>query len=284
MIKKILILGSTGLLGTVLSTNLNEKYKIIKHSHTQKADYIFNASNKKQLFKIFNDVKPDIIINCIAIADVDYCENNKVEAKMINEELVKNICEIKDKSTWLIHFSTDHVYNKNILNSEDNVKLTNYYSITKYNSEKYVLESGGLVLRANFFGKTPLNKKYTFSDWLIHQVKEKNKFKIVDDIYFSPISFDTLIEKISIIIEKYYGINNLFNIGSSSYMSKYEFAKKIFNICGYPNKENYSLINSNNFFKTKRPSFMQMDIKKITQIVGSIPSLDDEISNTYKKY
>ena len=249
-----------------------------------KADYIFNAIDKKKLFDVFGEVKPDIIINCIAITNVDYCEINQLEAKIINEELVKNICELKNRSSWIIHFSTDHVYNHDKLNTEDKVNLTNYYSTTKYNSEKYVLESNGLVLRTNFFGKSLNSKKITFNDWLTNQIKEKNKFKIVNDIYFSPISFKTLIQKLILIIDKHFGINNVYNLGASTFMTKYEFARKIFDIVGYPDQENYSLINSDKLFSTIRPRFMQMDNQKITDIVGYIPTLEEEISKTYEKY
>lgn len=285
MNKKILVLGSTGLLGSVLLRHFSKDFEVIGHSYTNKeADIVFDINNTNKLKEALESIQPDILLNCIAMTNVDHCEIFKEKATILNEKVLIDICKFKKKSTWVVHFSTDHVYDIDQLNKEEDHRLSNHYSLTKFNSEKYVLDSGGLVLRTNFFGHSYNHIKKTFNEWLDHQKKAQNKFKIIKDVYFSPISLESLCLKLDIIFKKYFYLNSLFNLGSSTFMSKKDFAFYIFDIIGYPIKGYFNLVNANDLFQTYRPKFMQMDISKITKIIGEMPSLEDEIKRCYEKY
>jgi dTDP-4-dehydrorhamnose reductase len=226
-----------------------------------------------------NRINPDIIINCVALANVDLCETNKKLAKNLNIDVIKNVIEFKKQSTWLIHFSTDHVYDQNQLNLEDETKITNYYSKTKLESEKYVLENKGLVLRTNFFGRSSLPYKKSFNEWILYNLKNNIKFKLVKDIFFSPVSLDTLKIKLEMIINKCYFLDGIYNLGSSSYMSKYNFALKVMQNYGSYSTNLYDKIRSDELFKTYRPKFMQMNNNKISKIIGDLPTLEEEIDS-----
>ena len=74
------------------------------------------------------------------LTDVSFCNKNILKAYNLNVNTIANLVNaiIKSKiSTKLIHISTDQVYNykKFNTNSENDINLSNAYSVTKYLGE-----------------------------------------------------------------------------------------------------------------------------------------------------
>ena len=128
---KILIFGSSGFLGKYIFDTLKKenKFKIYDNGIKKKK---INLTKKIFIEKIICKIRPDLIINCAAISDVDICEKNPKLSKKINLDLIRNIINLKKKLKFnFIHFSTDQIYNpkKNIKNKEKKIyKPLNIYS------------------------------------------------------------------------------------------------------------------------------------------------------------
>ena len=74
---KILLLGSTGVLGSVLYENLKlRNYDVYACGLKQKTKYNFNILQNNTLKKIIHKIQPKIIINCIVNRNVDNCNKN----------------------------------------------------------------------------------------------------------------------------------------------------------------------------------------------------------------
>ncbi|SVB63336.1 uncharacterized protein METZ01_LOCUS216190, partial [marine metagenome] len=153
---KVLVLGASGLLGSSICKQLEKKdIQIISHGFkSHKVNLNYNLLDKKQLEKLLTENNPDVVINLIALSDVDLCQNNPRLALDLNANLVKNIEAIlkKTKSRFL-HISTDHVYHKKGQSKENEVFVKNVYARTKLLGDKYTELSKSIVLRTNFFGK-----------------------------------------------------------------------------------------------------------------------------------
>ena len=81
--QKVLILGSSGLLGK----QLYEKLKINKNIelfHTGLRKRKINFENKNKLKKFIYETQPNLIINCAAYTNIDECEKNVKMSKKIN--------------------------------------------------------------------------------------------------------------------------------------------------------------------------------------------------------
>ena len=76
--KKVIITGSTGLLGSCLVNNLN--FNNISGISTNDVDIL----NNKLLIKRLNKEKPDILIHTAAYTNVDDCEKNIDKAYKVN--------------------------------------------------------------------------------------------------------------------------------------------------------------------------------------------------------
>jgi dTDP-4-dehydrorhamnose reductase len=280
---KILILGSSGFLGSTIYKILNTKFKVI-HTGLNKRKY--DLSNKKKLDELIRKSNPTIIINCCAITDVDYCEKNKKKTKLVNSEILKWIINYKKKMNnpfCLIHFSTDGLYYLNKKNTEkDKIKIFNYYAKTKFLAENYC-DSESLIFRTNFFGKSNL-KKNSFSDFVYKSFKSKKKFFLLDDVFFNPLSATTIAKIIEKILKKKKRYQGIYNLGSNSFLSKYQFAVYFAKKAKIYNSNYFEIRKSKKLFKTKRPKFMTMSVKKFEKTFDyKLPHIKKEIIKEIKE-
>ena len=153
MSKKLLILGENGLLGSSLKPYLiSKKYHILEYYNgSQRVD----LTDQNNVNSLLSKLRPDIIINLIALTNVEECEKNPYNAYLLNAKVVENISNwvryINFNKAILIHLSTDHLYDNEGPNLETNVKLSNYYAYSKYIGEKAALTIPSIILRTNFF-------------------------------------------------------------------------------------------------------------------------------------
>lgn len=288
-IKRVLILGSSGILGKYIYKEL-KKNKKIKLFHSGLNKRKINVYLKNDLKKFIYSKNPDIIINCIAYTNVDNCEKKPSISKRINYQFLEDIFKLKIQKKLkfnFIHFSTDQFYNQlNKKKSDENSKifLINNYCKHKRSAEKICQKYNSLIFRTNFFGKSlSLNK--SFSDW-IYQVFKRNKTVFLfKDVYFNPLRLSTIAQIISTIIVKGdYNLYGLYNLASRDAMFKDQFAiyfsKKV---CIY--QKNYVRVNSNRVLNVKRSKNMFMSVKKFEREFNyKLPSLKSEINKEALNY
>ena len=111
---KILLLGSSGFLGSKIYINLkkNKKFKLF-HVGIMKKKY--DLSIYSNLEKVILNSKPNLIINASGLVNIDKCESQPKKSKVINVKLLENIFKIKKSKNLqfnLIQFSTDQIYDK----------------------------------------------------------------------------------------------------------------------------------------------------------------------------
>ena len=280
---KILITGSSGLLGLRLIKYFRKKkWSIKKFKRNKKND----LSNFHFCNKYLSKSKFDAIINLSAITDIDYCEKNKLFSKKVNYQIVRNICKVvknKKLNTYLIQVSTDQFYNDLKKNKESNNNCKNFYTKTKLLAEKECEKINSIVLRTNFSGKSLNSKRNSFSDWIYKNLKNKKVINLADDIQFSPLSIKSLCDILNTILIR--RINGKYNIGSKIGFSKYKFgikfAKKLNLDLKLINKVTYKDIN----FFAKRNKDMRMKVNKFEKKFNIyLPNLDNEIKKIAFEY
>jgi len=223
---------------------------------------------------------PNVVINCVALTDVNMCEKNYKKSLISNknsaENLVKSLKKI-NKKIHLIYISTDQVYNnkKNKSNKEREINLTNNYSKTKYMAEratkKYKYHT---IIRTNFFGKGKYSKKKSYSDYILRLLKNDQKVLVPNNIIFSPISINILVNIIKKMISK--KIFGTFNIGSNESITKHQFALKLAKSKKLKIK---NIIDFKSIYKkNKRPINTSMDTSKLkNKIKINIPNIEKQL-------
>ena len=99
---------------------------------------------------------------------------------------------IKNYQPHLIHISTDQVYSGNGPHLEINPNPVNVYGMTKLKGESIFDAMPSTVIRTNFFGKSLISKRKSFTDWLFNSVKAKESITVFNDVFFNPLSIRSL--------------------------------------------------------------------------------------------
>jgi dTDP-4-dehydrorhamnose reductase len=281
--KKVLILGAYGYLGSILSSYLNKKYKVLRVGRKKKSEIIIKKI--EEIKSVILKYKPSIIINLIACADVEKCEKMKNIAIYLNIKVLNIITQainkIGKKNCHLIHISTDQVYSGNGNHNEKNPRPINFYGKTKLLGEKEVLKINATILRTNFIGRNTYTKKKTLSDWIINCAKNNVKINCYTNIFFSPLHTSTLCKFIKVIIKK--KICGIYNLGSVDKISKAEYATKLLKLLKFNEKiislTKYSRSNVN------RPLDMSLNTSKFQRLYKiKLPNVKNEIYKNSIEY
>ncbi len=285
---KILVLGSAGLLGSTLSPFLGSRgYEVKTHSRSEGAQYQADFSDPKEAKKLLEKIRPDVIVNLVGLTDVDLCEAQPNQAYLLNVRTVENIINwIKQekKSCFMVHISTDQVYDGAKLNTEKLVTLTNYYAFSKYAGELVAATVPSTILRTNFFGRSHCAKRASLTDWLFRSLSNNDSIQVFDDVLFSPLGMSTLAEMIELSIRnKPIGV---FNLGSHDGMSKADFAFAFADELDLLTRVmKRTTTDQSTFLKTYRPKDMRMNSVKFENALGvKLPNLRDEIKRVAKEY
>ena len=280
------VTGANGMLGTALVSRLSKTYEVFATSRSKGLEGerikwdCFDLTNITLLNKWLNKVKPNIVIHCAAIVNVDLCEDNidlTTRLHVKTTEVIANFLNSSDGR--LIYISTDSVFNgekQDSYNEADLPNPTNVYSKTKLMGENFVRAmDSGLVLRTNIIGWTQ-DGKISFSEWVLKGLINKEPLNLFYDVYFSPLTVDDL----SLIIEKIIDnpIFGLYHCASSDSISKYEFGVIMAKIFQLSDASINKISVDSMTFKANRIKNMALNIKKISLILDcELPSVEDSI-------
>lgn len=228
---------------------------------------------------IVKSENPNLIINLASYTNVDGCEDDKITALGVNYEfplLLSNL--VKDTEIKIIHISTDYVFDgiSGLYKTEDAPSdiLQSWYSITKRDSEKVILDSGGCVLRTNVLYGTE-NESPDFLNWLHSKINSGESFSVVYDQFNNPTLYRELALSILKVIEK--NIKGIIHSGGIDWVSRWELAQ-VFALSHGKNPEDIGmkLISTRDLNqKAQRPLFGGLSIDESEKI------LDMKFSGVY---
>ncbi len=244
--KKVLITGGSGYIGSVLTEVLLRKYKVTVFdnlSYNQKSilqhfankNFKFVYGDVRDNSKLLNLVKEhDIIIPLAAIVGAPACDLYKTESSDINYIQIKKIVENLSNDQALIVPNTNSQYgsSETIITEDSPFNPLSHYARTKCDAEKCVLDSkNGISLRlATVFGVSPrmrldllvndfTYRSYTDGFLVLFESHFKRNYIHIRDVCKA---FDFMIENYNICK------NQAYNVGlSNANLSKMELALKI---------------------------------------------------------
>lgn len=149
---KILLLGFKGQVGRCLVDQFSKLDINVIYTSRKEID----ISNIQKTRVSILDINPDVVINAAAFTDVEKAETNQKEAFLINHIAVENIALIcKEVDSWLIHISTDYVFDGNSFKPYREIDKTNpktVYGKSKLNGEMAIKSSNCkyLIIRTSW--------------------------------------------------------------------------------------------------------------------------------------
>jgi dTDP-4-dehydrorhamnose reductase len=221
MKKKILVLGSTGMLGHQVVNYFLEfnDYEVIDISFRQKLRYetiILDVTNKELLEETIIKIKPDYIINCIGILingsrDI----SNAIYINSYLPHLLANICNTINSK--LIHISTDCVFSglKGGYIESDEKDGKDIYAKTKALGE--VIDDTNITLRTSIIGLELKTNGEGLFHWFMNQEGTINGFT---KAIWSGVTTLELAKAIKWSIEN--EITGLYHITNNESINKYD--------------------------------------------------------------
>jgi dTDP-4-dehydrorhamnose reductase len=276
---KLFITGANGLYGSKLAKLALAKGYDVYSSDVQSLSIYGNfvkldVSDKRQVEKTIQSIKPDALVHAASLTDVDKCEINKELAWKVNVEGTKNIVDAaKLARSFLIYISTDYVFSgeKGCYKETDRPDPINYYGITKLNAEQVVkAQQEYFIARPSvIYGSTPAAGKVNFALWLIETLRRGERVKIVTDQWNTPTLNSNLAEMTLEVVER--KLTGIYHLCGATRLSRIEFATMIAEYFGL----NKSLIDpafSAQFaWPAKRPVDSSLDTSKAQNVLNNKP-------------
>ncbi len=301
--KKIVILGSSGYIGSYLTNRFKKNYKVISHSRKKINNKNFNKNIYKKIYGDLKDKKtiasilkhqPDVIIFTISLNHKDSEKNINYSIKNNYLPLLNLICEIikKNISPKIIYFSTMQVYgrkyDKYLIDENYKKNIENIYSLTHSMCEDLLyifrnkIRSHSLRI-SNTFGMPVLKNIDCW--WLVlndfcKTAVEKNKIIINSDgtALRDFVSLDVVKNVIQKLISKNYNMPFL-NVCSGRTYSIKEIAQKISLNPFFKKKLKVEIKKKIN----KKLKKYKYDTKNIKKLSIKSNNIDNEIKNFLKK-
>lgn len=153
---RILLLGRSGQVGWELQRALAPLGELVAIDRGGLGGLTGDLANLDGLRETVRAVKPAVIVNAAAYTAVDKAESEPERARLINAEAVAMLAgEAARSGAWLLHYSTDYVFDgrDDVARREDDVTgPLSTYGRTKLEGERAILESGcaHLVFRTSW--------------------------------------------------------------------------------------------------------------------------------------
>lgn len=228
---RLLVTGASGLLGLNFSLLFREKYQIIgvcnkNVLHGLPFDMVQRDFFVDDVGDLLDEIKPQVILHCAAMANIDTCEKNPQAAERINGELPGQFAQAaRKRHIKLVHISTDAVFN-GIDSGNDGYRETdtptpiNTYARSKLLGEQHVLECdpNALVARVNFYGWSISGKRSLAEIFYCNLAAGKTMMGFTD-VFVSSLCIYNLADILNQMIDL--NASGLYHVFSRESQSKY---------------------------------------------------------------
>lgn len=193
-----------------------------------------NILNKDEISAALLGARPDVIINCAAITDVNRCETDLKEvAIQVHVRGVQNLIDAA-QNIPIVHISTDYIFNgagNGQYRENARPSPINAYGLSKYASELILQASGckyTIVRTTQLYGSDVDD----FGQSVVNAVRDSLAGYFFSDVYGNPTNVDHLALGIMHLFELPVPLPKVINIAGQNWMSRMEFAEAISYIMG----------------------------------------------------
>jgi dTDP-4-dehydrorhamnose reductase len=297
MKKRVLVIGSSGMLGVDLCHELRGSYEVWgadvrpglfseKPGHpgpmvqdqgkTEKRFFVCDITDRKSVDAGVRKVKPDVVILTAAWTDVDGCERDPKKAYRVNADGVRTVAlACKTAGIPLVYISTDFVFNgkkRSPYSESDTPAPLSVYGDSKLQGEIAIRKklNRHIIVRTSWlYGAHGKN----FVDTIISKGRE-TALTVVDDQVGSPTFTKDLAAALHALLKVpftecpvrciQYGTYHISNAGKVSW---YEYAKSILRYAHV--KAKVVPISSKELDRpAKRPAMSVLDNQKFRRLTG----------------
>ena len=229
--RDLLILGGSGLVGSVLARDASRKYRVTATYGSQEPAVSTNISwlrcripdDYEQLEHAIDRSSADTVIDCIALSNVDACEVEPDRANSLNAELPRRLAGVcHDNGARLVYLSTEYVFDgvKGNYAETDTPRPINQYGKTKLLGENATLQfQHNLVVRTSLaYG---WHKRCRFLNFIADNLRAAKTIGLYSDQMSCPTLLTDLTTGILRAVER--GLSGTYHMAGPECVSRYEF-------------------------------------------------------------
>jgi len=276
MKKRLLVTGSSGMLGKALCNRFKDDYELYATDITESETPSFNkldVTSQADVTGIVKQIKPDIVIHAAAYTDVDGCETSEEKAFKVNTDGARNVAlALRDLGGILLYISTDYVFDgkkKKPYTEDDQPNPINVYGNSKLEGERAVQEvlNKYVVIRSSWlYGGGGKN----FVDTINKQPFYKEGLKVVSDQVGSPTYTSDLADGVFRLVRCALDrtIEKIYHVTNSGRVSWYDFAKMILKYADIKNASILSVSSEESDRVALRPRMSALDNRRYQKTTG----------------
>ena len=251
MVRRILITGASGFLGSYLLRKIPPDIKVMaQYNSTQPITAIRNIQTIKLNFEnpdlqVLQRFSPDVIIHAGAWTRIDDCEQNPSLSKRVNVDFTTKLSRLaSDIKARMIFLSTDQVFDGTNppYSEKSSVNPLNIYARHKLSAERMVLQTveNSVVARSALIYGKALHQKPTFTEKMYVSLKNNQPVKVE----LTENSFCGVI-----------------HLGGSERVSRFQMGEKMCDLFGLNKKILVPVQMASNYLPAKRAADLSFNIK-----------------------
>ncbi len=291
---RLLVTGATGLLGLNLSLVASKQgHSVTGLAHSRRLQGVpfdfmsLDLLNIGDALKAIKSVRPEAIIHCAAIANMDTARNKPDMTLQLNGEIPGVLADAADR--WgirFLHISTDAVFDgqKGGYVESDPTNPLSIYACTKMAGERAVLDANqnAIIARVVFFGWS-LSGSRSLSEFFYNHLKVEEPVKGFTDTFFSPLYVEDLASILVEMVET--DLTGLFHVVSPEKLSKYDFGLRIATRFGFDPGLVEPVRGGDINRGASRSLNLHLRPDKVQDALGyDLPSVDEGINRLYQRW
>ncbi|MDD5681310.1 MAG: dTDP-4-dehydrorhamnose reductase [Candidatus Omnitrophica bacterium] len=283
--KRVLITGSSGMLGVDLAFHLIKTYDIVCTDIVGKNNPYCDIKNfvkcditdKTATVNMIKNAGPDAILHTAAWTDVDGCELEPEKAVKINAEGTHNVAlGAKETNAPIFYVSSDFVFDgeKNTPYKEDDTpNPVNVYGTSKFRGESFIrkeLDRYFIIRTSWLFGRYGRN----FVDIILDKAERKEELRVVIDQFGSPtytVDLCHALEKLMHMGLEQGSIGGVYHFSNRGSCSWYKYAAEIVRLANKSETKIVPITSAELDRPAKRPKMSILSTDKYTLASGDTP-------------
>lgn len=232
---RLLITGASGLLGLNMALDAARDHEVFGVARQPLSGTPFtmiplDLMAPGAVDQMLDQARPDAVIHCAALADVDQCEREPDLARATNAELPGRIAEsCLRRRIRLVHISTDAVFDgtgSGYYTEMDAPNPTSVYATTKLEGERAVqgLAPLALIARVNFYGWS-LTGKRSLAEFFFQNLSRGNSVSGFTDVTFCPMLANHVGSILVMMLKA--GLHGIYHVVGSAAMTKFQFGVEL---------------------------------------------------------
>jgi len=290
---KLLITGASGLLGLNVALDAMTSHEVIGVDRGRLKSAPFRTIHADLLAgdaaeRLLDEVKPDWLIHCAALADLEACEADPELARQINTGVPSALAKAcAARPVQMVQISTDAVFDgakSGGYVEADEPHPVNIYSQTKLAAERAVLEANpsAIVARVNFYGWS-LSGRRSLAEFFHHNLTNSKSMSGYTDAIFCPTHATHLGETLLAMLAK--KLRGLYHVVGEQGMSKYQFGVELARKFGLDDREiSPKSILSSGLVARRSHNLMLSTHKLSTDLGQSLPDFSTGLDLFYTQF